>query len=426
MIFFSPLHRVVKYLFFENSLIMMSHLLDISLLKTNRDYSLLYSGQFISFIGTMITGVALPWQIYQLTESTFMVGLLSLVQLVPLLFTALLGGVFADRYNRRKLVILSEGILMLGCAILVLNANQAQPNLVIIYLVSAIMSAITGLHRPAFESMTQQLVNPKDYKAVGALASFKFSFCMIAGPAIGGILIAQYGVMLTYIIDLFTFLISIITLSLMNPLKQPVIEQHPPVIKALSEGLKFAASRQELMGSYLVDFIAMIFAMPNALFPAIAQSLGGAKTLGFLYAAPAVGSLLISCFSGWTARVKQDGKAIAIAAGFWGLAMIGFGLSTNLSLALLFLALSGAFDAVSGIFRSSLWNNVIPHDYRGRLAGIEMISYMGGPKLGDTRAGTIASFLGISTAIVSGGVLCIAGVTICCLFMPKFWNYKSQ
>lgn len=403
----------------------MSNLIDISLLKTNRDYSLLYFGQFISFIGTMITGVALPWQIYQLTHSSFMVGLLSLVQLVPLLFTALLGGVFADRHNRRKLVILSECILISGCVALVLNANLAQPNLVMIYLISAIMSAITGLHRPAFESMTQQLVNPKEYKAVGALASFKFSFCMIAGPAIGGLLIAQYGVMLTYIIDLFTFLISLITLSLMNPLKQRVVDQHPPVIKALQEGLNFAVSRQELMGSYLVDFIAMIFAMPNALFPAIAQSLGGAKTLGLLYAAPAVGALLISFFSGWTARVKQDGKAIAIAASLWGMAMIGFGISTNLLIALFFLALSGAFDAVSGIFRSTLWNNVIPHDYRGRLAGIEMISYMGGPKLGDTRAGAIASFLGMTTAIVSGGVLCIAGVAVCCILMPKFWHYKS-
>jgi MFS family permease len=287
------------------------------------------------------------------------------------------------------------------------------------------MSGITGLHRPAFESMTQQLVNPKDYKAVGALSSFKFGFCMIAGPAIGGLLIARYGVMLTYIIDVLTFLVSLIALSLMNPLKKTAAAQHPPVIKALRQGLQFAVSRQELMGSYLVDFIAMIFAMPNALFPAIAQSMGGANTLGFLYAAPAVGSLLLSFFSGWTARVKQDGKAIAIAAGLWGLAMIGFGLSSSLVVALFFLALSGAFDAASGIFRATLWNNLIPHEYRGRLAGIEMISYMGGPKLGDTRAGTIASFFGLSTAIVTGGVLCIAGVIVCCILMPKFWDYKS-
>ena len=404
----------------------MSRLIDISPLKTSRDYSLLYFGQFISFIGTMITGVALPWQIYQLTQSSLMVGMLSLVQLLPLLITALLGGVFADRYNRRNLVIISECILILGCLTLMINAHQAYPGLIIIYIVSAIMSAITGLHRPAFESMTQQLVDPKNYKAVGALASFKFSFCMIVGPAIGGLLIASFGVTVTYFVDFLTFFVSILTLILMSPLKKILASEHPPIFKSLYEGLKFSISKQELIGSYVVDFIAMIFAMPNALFPAIAQSLGGASTLGLLYASPAVGSLLISFFSGWTASVKQDGKAIAIAAGFWGASIIGFGMSSNLFIALFFLALSGAFDAISGIFRSNLWNHVIPHDYRGRLAGIEMISYMGGPKFGDARAGVIASIAGVTTAIVSGGVLCIIGVSACSFFMPKFWNYKSH
>lgn len=404
----------------------MSHLIDVSLLKTNREYSLLYSGQFISFIGTMITGVALPWQIYEVTHSSFMVGILSLIQLLPLLITALLGGVLADRYNRRKLVIVSECFLMIGCVALIWNAAHIHPSLVIIYLVAAMMSAITGLHRPAFESMTQQLVNAENYKAVGALASFKFSFCMIVGPALGGILIACYGVTVTYILDFLTFLISLATLGLMKPLKKMVTDLHPPVMQALYDGIKFSISRQELLGSYLVDFIAMIFAMPNALFPAISQALGGAQTLGLLYAAPAVGSLLLSFFSGWTTQIKYDGRAIALAAGLWGVSMIGFGLSSHLGLALFFLTLSGMFDAVSGIFRSTLWNNVIPHDFRGRLAGIEMISYMGGPKLGDTRSGAVAALLGISTAVISGGLLCVIGVIVCCVGMPKFWNYHQN
>lgn len=403
----------------------MRHLIDISLLKHNRDYAFLYGGQFLSFIGTMITGVALPYQVYQLTHSSFMVGLLSLAQLLPLLFTALLGGVFADRYNRRRIVILSECFLMLGCATFVFNAHQPHPSLTLIYIVAAIMSALVGLHRPAIDSMTQQLVNPDDYKAVGSLASFKFGFCMIAGPAIAGLLIAAYGIVITYIIDLLTFVISLLSLSFIRGLKPLAKVDHPSVIRSLKQGVHFALSRQELMGSYAVDFVAMIFAMPTALFPAMAQSFGGVQTLGFLYAAPAVGSLLLSFFSGWTVRVKQDGKAIAIAASLWGLSMIGFGCSSALWLALFFLVLAGAFDAVSGIFRSTLWNSTIPHELRGRLAGIEMLSYLGGPKLGDARAGVIASCFGISTAIISGGVLCILGVTVCCLFMPKFWKYCS-
>lgn len=404
----------------------MGHLIDVSLLKRNRDYALLYSGQFLSFIGTMITSVVLPYQIYDLTQSSLMVGLLSLAQLLPLLITALLGGVFADRYNRRRLVMISECLLMLGCVTLIFNASFSYPSVFAIFVVATLMSAIVGIHRPAIDSMTQQLVNPVDYKVVGTLSGFKFGFCMIVGPALAGFLIAHFGIMTTYMVDLLTFIISLISLSLMNHVQPQNRMNHPSVMHSLKQGLYFAMSQQELMGSYFVDFIAMVFAIPNALFPALAQSFGGVKALGFLYSAPAVGSLLISFFSGWTANIKQDGKAISIAAGLWGLTIIGFGLSSTLWMAVFFLILSGAFDAVSGIFRSSLWNNTIPHDFRGRLAGIEMISYLGGPKLGDARAGVVASCLGITTAIVSGGIFCVVGVMICCVYMPKFWKYSSD
>nr|WP_232220446.1 MFS transporter [Legionella tunisiensis] len=400
--------------------------MDISPLKNNPNYALLFTGQFVSFIGTMITSVALPYQVYQLTHSSLMVGLLSLLQLIPLLITALLGGVFADKYNRRGLIIISEICLILGCALLTINANSSQPTLIGIFVIASLMSAITGLHRPALDSMTQQLVEPRDYKALGVLTSFKYSFCMIVGPAIAGLIIAHLGMVLTYFIDLLTFVVSLITLSLMKNLPKPIVAKSSSAFSALKEGIQFAFKRQELLGSYCVDFIAMIFAMPNALFPAIAQSLGGAQTLGLLYAAPAVGALFISFFSGWTAAIKHDGKAIAIAAAFWGIAMVGFGLSVSLAWALFFLALSGAFDAISGIFRSTLWNHTIPHDYRGRLAGIEMISYLSGPRLGDTRAGIVASAAGITTAIVSGGIFCVFGVAVCCFFMPKFWKYASD
>ncbi len=402
----------------------MSYLLDLSPLKNNRDFALLYFGQFISFIGTMITRVALPYQIYALTHSSLLVGFLSLAQLLPVLFTALLGGVFADRYNRRKLVILSEIILMLGCALLTFNAYSASPNLVFIFIISPCMSAINGLHRPAFESMNQQLIKPAQYKAVGALSSFKFSFCMITGPAIAGLLIAQYGLVITYFIDLITFLISLISLCCMRRLT-PIPPKNSSILSELKDGITFAFKRQELIGSYAVDIIAMLFVMPTALFPALAHTFGGVKTLGLLYAAPAVGALFVSFFSRWTARIKQDGKAIAIAAGLSGVAIIGFGLSRALWPALFCLALFGALDAISGIFRSTLWNNTIPTEYRGRLAGIEMISYISGPHLGDMRAGFMATGLSIPIALVSGGIFCVLGVGLCCIYMPKFWKYHA-
>ncbi|WP_454782479.1 MFS transporter [Legionella sp. WA2022007384] len=402
----------------------MSSFLDLSLLKKNRDFRLLYLGQFISFIGTMISNVALPYQIYQITQSTLAVGLLSLAQLLPLLITALIGGVFADRYNRRGLLIISELLLAVGCCLLALNSYQTSPSLSLIFIVSASMSAITGLHRPAYDSVIQQIVNPNDYKKVGALATFKFSFCMIIAPALSGLIIAHYGIVITFFIDLMTFFLSLIALIRIHTIPRPLVQEHPSILSSLKQGISFAFNRQELMGSYIIDFIAMVFAWPNSLLPAIAQSLGGAKTLGLLYSAPALGALIVSFFSGWTSKINHDGRAIAIAAALWGVSIIGFGLSNSLWFVLFFLALSGAFDAISGIFRTTLWNNTIPTEYRGRLAGIEMISYLSGPKLGDTRAGFIAASFSIPAALISGGILCVIGVAACCLAFPKFWHYR--
>ena len=404
----------------------MARFLDVSILKRNRSFALLYCGQFISFIGTMITMVALPFQIYEATHSTVMVGMLSLAQLLPLLFTALLGGVLADRHARRRLLLISECLLALGCIVLAINAGIEQPNLVVIFVIASLMSAITGLHRPAFEGAIQQLVQEEDYKTVGALRAFEFSFCMIVGPAITGLIVAAFGVTITYGLDFITFLCSIISLIYLGPLPNPSRKSAVSIVHSLKEGIQFAWKRQVLLGSYCVDFVAMVFAMPTALFPAIALSIGGVKTLGLLYAAPAVGSLLLSLWSGWTATIQHEGRAIAISAACWGAAMIGFGLSHSLVLALFFLALAGAFDACSGIFRASLWNNAIPHDFRGRLAGIEMLSYLSGPKLGDTRAGLMAATCGIGPAIISGGLLCMVGVWFCCYRMKEFWQYKAE
>lgn len=404
----------------------MTRFIDISIFKRNRSFALLYSGQFISFIGTMITMVALPYQIYTTTHSTVMVGLLSFVQLIPLLFTALIGGVLADRHSRRELLIISEVILAIACIVLAVNASASSPSLIIVFVTASIMSAINGLHRPAFDGLIQQLLYQEDYKTVAALHSFEFSFCMITGPAIAGLIIASLGVSITYWVDFLTFFGSLTALSLLKNTPKLNHDKPPPVLVALKQGIDFAWSNKVLRASYSVDFIAMIFAMPNALFPALALQFGGVKTLGFLYAAPAVGSLIISVFSGWTANIRHEGRAIAVSAMCWGLAIIGLGLVHSITFALVFLALAGAADAVSGIFRISLWNNLIPHEFRGRLAGIEMLSYLSGPKLGDTRAGLVAKGVGIAPAILSGGILCVVGIIACCYRMRAFWAYELQ
>lgn len=401
-------------------------IVNLSIFRRNRNFTFLYIGQFVSFLGTMITGVALPYQIYTETHSTLMVGLLSLAQLLPLLVTALIGGVFADRYHKRMLLLIAEGILAIGSLLLAYNASLASPSIITLFIVAALMSAFNGLHRPALESIVQQIVSKKDYASIGSLASIKGSICMIGGPALGGLIIAHFGIVATYGVDVVSFLISLTALVLMKNIPKPDRKRDDSTWIALKQGFQYAYSRQELLGTYFVDFTAMIFGMPTALFPAIAVSFGGAKVLGLLYSMPAVGALVISFFSGWTTRVKHHGRAVAISAIFWGVAIILFGLSNHFGLALFFLALAGAFDAISGIFRSIMWNETIPNEYRGRLAGIEMISYLSGPKLGDTEAGLVAAAFGITASIVSGGVLCVLGVGVCCYLLPKFWHYHAE
>ena len=404
----------------------MSLFTNLSILYRNRNFGLLTLGQFISFLGTMITSVALPYQIYHLTQSTLMVGLLSLFQLLPLLVTALIGGVFADRYHRRLMLLIAESLMAIGCLLLAYNSNLATPHLWVIFVVAAAMSAVNGLHRPALDSITQQLVNKSDLPTVSAIATFKFSVCMIGGPAIGGLIISHLGIVTTFIVDFATFAVSLSALFAMTHIPKPMPKKDESTWIALKSGFKYAMSRQELLGTYFVDFAAMIFGMPNALFPAIAQKYGGVQTLGMLYSAPAVGAIVISFFSGWASKIKRHGVAIAIAAIFWGVAIIFFGLTTSFPLALFFLALAGAFDGISGVFRMTMWNETIPNEFRGRLSGIEMISYLSGPRLGDTEAGLVAAAFGITTSIVSGGILCVLSVAVCCYYLPKFWHYQSE
>lgn len=404
----------------------MSYFIDFSIFKRNRNFTLLYIGQIVSYLGTMITSVALPYQIYMATHSTLMVGLLSLVQLLPILVTALIGGVFADRYHRRFLLLSSELILAAGSLTLAINALLPAPHLWELFVVSAVMSAFNGLHRPALESMVQQIVPKEDLPFVSALSSFKYSVVTIGGPAVGGILIAHSGLTVTYFADFITFVISLTALLLMTNIPKPHGPRDESVWSSLKQGVHYAFSRQELVGTYVVDFAAMIFGMPSALFPAIALSYGGAEVVGILYAAPAIGALVTSSFSGWTNKVRRYGFAIALSATGWGIAIILFGLSSNLWVAVFFLALAGAFDNISGIFRMTMWNETIPNHLRGRLAGIEMISYLSGPKLGDTEAGLVAAAFGVTASIISGGVLCIAGVAVSCYYLPKFWRYRSD
>ncbi|HEY3897881.1 MAG TPA: MFS transporter [Chthoniobacter sp.] len=400
-------------------------ILSFAPLIRHRDLRLLYVGEFVSSMGSMLTVVVLPYQIFHLTHSSLAVGMIGIAQLAPLLGTGLIGGAYADSMDRRKLVIFSA-LALLACAIaFALNSNGSQPQLWLIYLLAAIASAAKGFYEPTLQAMMPRLAAPEEMPALSALNSLKGTTAMVVGPALGGILIARFGIAATYWTDALSYLVFLGTLLGMSPM--PASSSAPsPGLKSIQEGIHYAANRQDLIGTYLVDFVAVIFGMPMALFPAIAETFGGAATLGWLYAAPSAGAFVAALLSGWTKRIRRHGAAIAIAASVWGLAIIAFGFTKNLPLSLFFLALAGGADMVSGIFRTTIWNTTIPDHLRGRMAGIEMLSYMSGPLLGNAESGLAAALAGTQFAVVSGGVLCVIGVFFCVCKLPLFWQYDSR
>jgi len=391
----------------------------------HRDYRFLYAAQFVSFLGSMVTYVALPYQVFHLTGSSLAVGLLGLAELVPLLLTAFVGGALADSVDRRRMVLVTDVGLAVGSALLAANALLPNPRVWPLYVGAAILSALNGLQRPSLEAMTPRLVAPEEIPAAAALNTFRGSVGMIAGPALGGMLIATAGVPVTFGFDVATYVFSFLAVRLIRP-HAPSGAAEGPTLESIREGFRYARGRQELVGTYVIDFVAMVFGMPLALFPALSERLGGPRVLGMLYAAPAVGALVASLTSRWTPRVRRHGLAVMVAATGWGIAIVAFGFCSTLPPALVCLALAGGADAVSGIFRATLWNQTIPDALRGRLAGIEMVSYLSGPLLGHVEAGAVAAVWGVQASVVSGGVLCVAAVLVCGALLPRFRAYTAR
>src|SRR5215470_1590959 len=398
--------------------------LNLAPLRKHRDYRLLYTGQLVSMFGSMITYVAVPYQVFELTHSSFLVGMLGAAQLVPLLIFALWGGAYADAMDRRRLLIVSEIVMAAGSLALAINGMFAHASVALIFLVSALMSACNGFHRPALDAMTPRLVDREDLTAVSALNFFRFSISSIGGPALGGICITALGYSTTYMLDVASFVVSLISVAAIHRMP-PSDQAARPGIQSILEGLRYALGRPELIGTYAVDMVAMTFAMPVELFPSMSVAWGGAVAAGWLYSAMSFGSFFTTVFSGWTSKVMRHGAAVVIAAAAWAVAIVGLGFSSKLPMAVFCLAVAGAADSVSGVFRGTIWNETIPGDLRGRLAGVEMISYISGPLLGNSRAGLVASISSNTTSIVSGGLICFVGVLLCVPLLPAFWNYHA-
>jgi MFS family permease len=402
---------------------------DVAPLRASRDFRLLFASRTVTLFGSQATEVALLVQARRLTGSATAVGLLGAAELVPLLVFGLYGGALADRRDRRRLIRWCEAGLGGCAALLVLNAALRHPAVWPLYLLAAALMALTALQRPSLDASVPRVVRRDQLTAASALLSLSSNASFILGSALGGVLATWPGPQAVYLLDVVSFAVSLGFLAWLGPLPapepDPALAGRRPGLGGLLAGLRYARGRPELVGSYLVDLAAMTFAFPNALFPFVAARLHAPWAAGLMFAAPSVGAMAASATSGWAGRVRRHGRAIALAAAGWGLAIAGFGLAPDVGVALALLVAAGGADMLSGIFRDTLWNQTIPDALRGRLAGLELLSYGLGPSAGQIRAGAVASVTSPQVSLVSGGLACVAAVVLTCAALPGLVRYKA-
>ncbi|MGZ8601513.1 MAG: MFS transporter [Actinomycetota bacterium] len=402
------------------------HLVDITPLKVSRDFRKLFIGRSISDFGDEIVAVVVPFQVYQITGSTLAVGLIGLVELIPVFVFPIVGGAFADALERRRLTIVTHLILVVMSAFMAVNAFLAEPLLWPLYVFAFISAGVYTFNRPALDTWPARLVDVDLLPSVKALEAGFGTFGSMVGPVVAGVLLATISPGGAFVFDAFTFLIVIVQIARMRP-SPPSDEENEVSWEAIKDGFRFLKGKRTLQTVFLVDLNAMVFGFPIALFPAVADRLGeGPFVLGLLYAAPAVGSFLATVFSGRAKHVRRQGRAILIAVTVWGVAIVVFGLSDVLWLSLAMLAVAGAGDMVSGIYRSTILQTAVEDRLRGRLDGIGMAVWATGPSLGNVESGAVASLTSVPFSIVSGGLLTIVGVGVLWWFAPGFWRYDAR
>ncbi|WP_367323665.1 MFS transporter [Streptomyces sp. HUAS ZL42] len=402
-----------------------SFLPDLAPWRGSVDFRKLWLSGLISNFGSFLTFVALPVQIKDLTGSAAAVGAIGAVELVPLVVFGLYGGALADALDKRTLIVWTEAGQGLLSAVLLVNALVPTPAVWPLYVVAALSSALVSVQRPALDSLWPRIVAHEHMPAAASLNSLRWTVGGVAGPALAGVVVAYAGLGWAYGADLVTFVVSV-ALVVRIASSPASHEAAKPSLRSIAEGARYAWSRKELLGTYAVDLAAMFLAMPLAVLPFLADELDAEWSLGLMYATVPAGSLLVSLTSGWTSRVHRHGRMVVLSAALWGVAIAGAGVVGNLWLVLLFLTVAGGCDMVSGIFRGAMWNQTIPDELRGRLAGIELLSYSVGPTLGQVRSGGFAAWWGVRASVWSGGLLCAGAVGLLALCLPKLMTYDVR
>ncbi|HEV7526392.1 MAG TPA: MFS transporter [Acidimicrobiia bacterium] len=403
----------------------MGLLIDTTPLRVSRDFRRLWIGQAISFLGSTMTAAALPFQVYRQTNSSLAVGLLGVAQLGPLLVFSIVGGALADSIDKRLLLI-GVTIAAAACSTgLAVNASLDHPQLWLVFVLGATASGVTAVTFPVLRSLLPLLLEESLRPAAFALQSTYGSFGMMAGPAVGGVLIGTVGLTSTYGVDVATYALALAAFAGIAA-APPVGDGDRASVASIRHGLRFLRGQPVIISVFGIDLLAMIFGMPRALFPALTARLGGGATLyGFLLSSVAAGAFVASLTSGWTTRVRRQGLAVLWSVAIWGAAIAVAGLTVSIAIVLACLAAAGAADMISGVYRSAIAADVTPDDLRGRISGVELAVYAGGPQLGDVEAGVVGGLVSVPFAIVSGGVACVAAAAVFALRVKSFTRYVS-
>jgi MFS family permease len=399
---------------------------DFSPLRDYPDYRRLWIGQAVTFVGSEMALVALPFQVWKLTHSTLALGLFSLTELVPLLTLTLAGGAVADAFDRRRMVLVTETLQAFGVAGLLVNASLPHPSIVAVFAFATVVAACFSAGVGAMRSLPQRLLPEEVYAQAGALDSIYYGLGGVAGPALAGAIIGAAGLPAVYAIGMASFAATVVALWGLPPMP-PHPDADRPGIRSVVEGFRFVAREKVILGFFVVDTNAMVFGMPLALFPAIAAHFGNsANYLGYLYSAPAAGALIAGLGSGWVAHVRRQGIVVVAAASLWGVAILGFAYADRFWLALVLVGLAGLADQVSAIFRNAMLLSLTPDRLIGRVRGIEFMQVASAPTLGNLEAGVVASLTSIRTSVASGGLLCVAGTLASAAAFPALLRYEAK
>ena len=401
---------------------------DLSAFRDSRDLRLVVGGSFVSNLGAQATLVALPFQLYLLTRSALLVGLLGAAEVFPLVAMALLGGAVADRMDRRRLLLLTQVGLVATSGALALLPIAGSPPVAVLYVLGGLLAGVNALQNVALSALVPNLTDRRRLPRVIAVSYGLSALSMVLGPAVGGVLIAALGVQAAYTVDAVSCLAVVFTVMLIAPQPPITVGEHPKVLASITEGLRYVFGNRALVGSFAIDLVAMTFGMPRALFAVLSVSVfhAGAAGTGALYAAVPAGATVAALLTGWINHARRLGIVVIWAVAVWGVAVALAGLMRSLWPAVALLAIAGAADSISAVGRSTINQTVTPDHMRGRMSAAFSLVVTGGPRLGDIESGSVAGAAGVRFSVVSGGLLCLAGVAVIALAFPALRHYDTR